>query len=129
MRMTLLVFSLLATRFLQSAYAISGTFFNINSSDLAGKANITLCLNGIDQFTCQNYNVPAQQLHFTNNTPKHTYVNAGIKINSGGSIRNRGVSCQSIVNNFCIFNVSDTIPYDIRLNNPDYLIIGAGLRL
>lgn len=126
MRMTLLVFSLLAILFLQSAYAISGTFFNINSSGLPGNASVTLCLNGIGQLTCQNYHVSAQQLRITTTTPNHTYANAGIRINSGGSIHNRGISCKSIVNNFCIFNVSDTIPYNITLNNPDYVIIGAG---
>lgn len=126
MRTTLSVFSLLATLFLQSAYAGSGTFFKINSSGLASNANITLCLNGIGQITCQNYNVSAQQLSITTTVPQHIYANAGIRINSGGSIHNRGISCKSIVNNFCIFRVSDTVPYNITLNNPDYVIIGAG---
>lgn len=126
MRTTLLVFSLLATLLQQSAYAISGNFFNINSSGLADNASITLCLNGIGQYTCQNYIVSAQQLRITTIVPNHTYPNAGIRINSGGSIHKRGVSCKSIVNNFCIFTVSDTVPYNITLKNPDYVIIGAG---
>lgn len=126
MRMTLLILIISATQFLQSANASSGRFFNINSSGLPGNASITLCLNGIGPLSCQNYNVSALQLRITTTIPNHTYAVAGIRINSGGSIHNRGISCKSIVNNFCIFNVSDTVPYNITLNNPDYVIIGAG---
>jgi len=110
----------------QFANASSGLLFNIKTSGIPGNASVTLCLNGIGQLSCQNYNVSALHLSITTTIPNHTYDNAGIRINSGGSLANRGITCKSIVNNFCIFSVSDISPYNINLKNPDYVIIGAG---
>lgn len=122
----LLVFIISAIQFLQSASAGSGLLFDVKSSGLPGNASITLCLNGKGPLSCQDYNVSSLQLRITTTIPNHTYAIAGIRINSGGSIYNKGISCKSIVNNFCIFSVSDTVPYNIALSNPDYVVIGAG---
>ncbi len=126
MRTTVLVLCILAMQLFQSANANSGLFFNIKTSGIPGNASITLCLNGIGPLSCQNYNVSALHLSITTTIPNHTYDTAGIRINSGGSLENRGITCKAIVNNFCIFSVSDTSPYNINLKNPDYVIIGAG---
>lgn len=126
MRILVLVLCLVAMQFFQFANAGTGLLFNVQSSGIPGNASITLCLNGIGQLSCQHYTVSSLQLSITTTIPNHTYANAGIRINSGGSLSSMGITCKSIVNNFCIFSVSDTSPYNITLQNPDYVIIGAG---
>lgn len=117
---------MMAAQFFQVAQAGSGRLFIVSASGSPGNANITLCLNGIGQLSCQNFSVSALQLSITTTIPNHTYANAGIKINSGPSIERTGLTCKAIVKGYCLFTISNTLPLVIDLNIPDYLIIGAG---
>lgn len=126
MRMALIIFCTLITLLFQAANANNANLFNVNASGSSGNASFTLCLNGIGQISCQNYNVSMLNLSITPTIPGHTYDIAGIRINSGASLEQLQITCKQIVKDFCIFSVSDTSPFLIDLKVPDYLIIGAG---
>ena len=126
MRTTLILLLMLAAHLFQAAHASSGPLFNINASGSPGNASFTLCLNGIGQISCQNFSASLLNLSITTTIPGHTYNDAGIRINSGASLEQLGITCKQIVKDFCIFSVSDTSPFLINLKVPDYLIIGAG---
>lgn len=54
--------------------------------------------------------------------PNHTYPAAGIKINTPGYvIASNETPCTPIINGYCLFPVSDTVPKKIILNGPDGL--------
>ncbi|MFI4962894.1 MAG: GMC family oxidoreductase [Legionellales bacterium] len=124
MRMIPILLVTLTALLFQTAYA--NPLFTVNASGIPGNASFTLCLNGIGQISCQNYNASMLNLSITTTIPGRTYNEAGIRINSGPSLEQLGVTCKQIVNDFCIFSVSNTSPYLINLKVPDYLIIGAG---
>ena len=126
MRASLILLLTLAAHLFHAANANNLPLFNVNSSGSPGDSSVTLCLNGIGQISCQNYSVSMLNLSITTTIPMHTYNTAGIRINSGASLEQLGITCKQIVNDFCIFSVSDTNPFLINLKIPDYLIIGAG---
>jgi len=109
------------------AHAANGRLFNISASGNHGNANFTLCLDGVNALSCQNFSVSSLNLNIKTTIPKHTYNNAGIKINAGTPLdRITGFTCKQLSNGYCIFSLSDTTPVNINLSIPDYLIIGAG---
>jgi len=94
----------------------SSPYFNVTASGSAGSASISLCLDGHEPFSCQNYNVSSLTLGITTTLPQRTYASAGIKVNTPGvKISGVGTSCRLISNGYCLFSVSDTKPTTIAL--------------
>lgn len=92
----------------QTLFAGSGLLFNVSATGTPADVEITLCLNGKGALSCQNYNVSALSLNICA-TPKHSYPNAGIKVNTPDyKIGNLGMDCVPMSNGYCLFPVSNT---------------------
>lgn len=86
----------------------SGLLFNVSATGTPADVEITLCLNGRGALSCQNYNVSALSLNICA-VPKHSYPNAGIKVNTPDyKIGNLGMDCVPMGNGYCLFPVSNT---------------------
>ena len=86
----------------------SGSLFNIIASGTPSQVDITLCLNAKGPLSCEAHRVNALNLTLSTVAPNHRYAGAGIKINTPGySIANSNVVCSAIVNDYCVFTVSD----------------------
>lgn len=86
----------------------SGLLFNVSATGTSADVEITLCLNGRGALSCQNYNVSALSLSICA-VPKHSYPNAGIKVNTPDyKIGNLGMDCVPMGNGYCLFPVSNT---------------------
>lgn len=91
-----MVLALLVTLTAHIVRANSSALFNINASGSSGNSSFTLCLNGIGQISCQNYSVEKLNLRITTTIPRYTYEEAGIRINSGASLEQLGITCKQI---------------------------------
>lgn len=121
LKITLLVLSLLS----QTAFALTGSFFDVIASGNPGKVDFSLCLNGVGPITCQKQNVSALDLIITTTVPNHSYPLAGIKINTPGyGVNDLSSTCRLISNGYCIFSVSHTSPKTISIVNL-YTISGS----
>ncbi len=88
----------------------SAPLFNVASSGPAGTISITLCLNGDGPISCQQFNVPSLNLAITTTIPNHTYLRAGIKINTPGyKIINNTETCTLTKHGYCLFSVSKVL--------------------
>ena len=93
----------------------SGLLFNIKGTgDLGGTANITLCLNAKGLLSCQHYTVTNTNLSITTTIPNHTYLAAGIIVNTPGYKINTS-SCILISNGYCLFSVNNQTPTTISI--------------
>jgi hypothetical protein len=89
--------------------ASSGLLFNVSATGTPANVSITLCLNGKEPLSCQNYTVSALSLSIKTAVPHHFYPAAGIKINTPGYIlSNIGLTCTENSNGYCLFSASDT---------------------
>ncbi len=89
-------------------FAGSGMLFNVSSTGTSADVEITLCLNGKGALSCQNYDVSSLSLNICA-VPKHSYPNAGIKVNTPDfKIGNLGMDCVPAGNGYCLFPVSNT---------------------
>lgn len=104
----------------QLSFAVNSAFFNISASgnQTTDPINIILCLNGIGPLSCQHYTVNQSQLTISTTIPNHTYVAAGIKIDSTHVRVTNLEGCVAYSNGFCLFTVSNTRPASIFINNP-----------
>ena len=104
----------------QLTVAASGVLFNISTSgnQTTDPINISLCLNGTGPLSCQNFTISNPKLTISTTIPGHTYVAAGIKINSTKVQVTNLEGCVPYSNGFCLFSVSDSQPANIFINNP-----------
>lgn len=91
------------------ANAGSGVLFHVIATGAPSNVNITLCLNGKENLSCQNFSLSALKLRITTNVPNHVYPSAGIKINTPGyTLANAGIDCTPNKKGNCLFSVSST---------------------
>ena len=83
----------------------AGSFFNVSATGPTAQISMILCLNGQGPLSCQNYTTSALNLNITTTIPKHTFPNAGIKINTPGYLP---AGCSPNSNGYCLFSVSNT---------------------
>ena len=104
----------------QSSFAVDGALFNVSASgnETSAPINISLCLNGKGPLSCQSLTISNPRLAISTTIPGHTYVAAGIKINSTDVKITNLEGCVPSPNGFCLFSVSDAQPANIFINNP-----------
>lgn len=86
--------------------AIAGVLlFDVQSSKEGLYVPITLCLNGIEQLSCQRYTVNGKTIEIKARTKNHgDFQNAGIKVDTTGY---KLTGCTPYNNGYCLFYLNN----------------------
>ena len=98
------------------ANAAQGALFNVTTTGTPADVVIRLCLNGIGELSCQNYQLSALSLQITPTILNHVYPYIGIKVLTPEySLSNIGLDCLLNPNGYCLFSASQSQPKSLYL--------------